>query len=132
MVMYVGDSITDVQPLRLVRENGGLAVSFNGNDYSVRESEIAVLSGNTIVTSVLAETFSRLGKNQVLQLVGEWSPSGLKKYCTSTALRERMFGLYPAGFPHVEKITDDNRERIKRESSVFRKTVRGEAIGKLG
>ncbi|UCC58909.1 MAG: HAD hydrolase family protein [Candidatus Bathyarchaeum sp.] len=131
-VMYVGDSITDVQPLRLVRENGGLAVSFNGNDYSVRESEIAVLSGNTTVTSVLAETFSRLGKNQVLQLVEEWSPSGLKKYCASPALRERMLGLYPKVFPQVEKITDDNRERIKRESSVFRKTVRGEAIGKLG
>ncbi len=131
-VMYVGDSITDVQPLRLVRENGGLAVSFNGNDYSVRESEIAVLSGNTIVTSVLAETFSRLGKAQVLKLVEEWSPSGLKKYCESPALRERMLDLYPEVFPQVEKITAENLERLKRESSVFRKTVRGEAIGKLG
>lgn len=131
-VMYVGDSITDVQPLRLVRENGGLAVSFNGNDYSVRESEIAVLSGNTTVTSVLAETFSRLGKNQVLKLVEEWSPLELKKYCASPALRERMIALYPEDFPQVEKISDDNRERLKRESSLFRKTVRGEAIGKLG
>ncbi len=131
-VMYVGDSITDVQPLRLVRENGGLAVSFNGNDYSVRESEIIVLSGNTIVTSVLAETFSRLGKNQVLKLVEEWNPLGLKKYCANPKLQEQMLALYPKVFPQVEKITDDNRERLKRESSVFRKSVRGEAIGKLG
>ncbi len=131
-VMYVGDSITDVQPLRLVRENGGLAVSFNGNDYSVREAEIAVLSGNTVVTSVLAETFSRLGKNQVLKLVEEWGSLGLKKYCGSPALRERMTALYPEGFPQVERITADNMERLKRESSLFRKTVRGEAIGKLG
>ena len=131
-VMYVGDSITDVPPLRLVRESGGLSVSFNGNDYAVRESEIAVLSGNTTVTSVLAETFSRQGKKQVFSLVEEWSPSGLNKICVSPELRERMLRLFPDGFPQVEQVTDDNLERLKRESSVFRKTVRGEAIGKLG
>ena len=131
-VMYLGDSITDVPPLRLVRENGGLSVSFNGNDYAVRESEIAVLSGNTTVTSVLAEAFSRLGKRHVFRLVEEWNPLGLKKYCASPELRERMFVLYPDGFPQVERVTDDNIERLKRESSIFRKTVRGEAIGKLG
>ena len=131
-VMYVGDSITDVQPLILVRKNGGLAVSFNGNDYAVRESEVAVLSGNTIVTSVLAETFSRSDKNQVLKLVKEWSLLGLKKCCASPALRERMNILYPKGLPQVEKITDESMERLKRESSLFRKSVRGEAIGKLG
>jgi len=131
-VMYVGDSITDVPSLRLVRESGGLAVSFNGNDYSVRESEIAVLSGDTTVTSVLAEAFSRQGKEGAFRLVEEWSPSGLKKYCGSPELRARMSVLFPDGFPQVERVTDDNLERLKRESSVFRKTVRGEAIGKLG
>jgi energy-converting hydrogenase A subunit R len=131
-VMYVGDSITDTPPLRLVRENGGLSVSFNGNDYAVRESEIAVLSGNTTVTSVLAEAFSRHGKKQVFRLVEEWGPLGLKKICVSPELRERMLRLFPDGFPQVEQVTADNMERLKRESSVFRKTVRGEAIGKLG
>ncbi len=131
-VMYAGDSITDVPPLRLVRENGGLTVSFNGNDYAVREAEVAVLSGNTIVTSVLAESFSRLGKNQILKLIEEWTPSGLKKYCVNSALQERMLALYPDGFPQVEEINANNMERLKRESSIFRKSVRGEAIGKLG
>jgi len=131
-VMYVGDSITDVPPFQFVRKNGGLTVSFNGNEYAIREAEIAVLSGNTIVTSVLAEVFSRLGKESVIRLVKEWSPSGLKKYCASPMLRERMFKLYPKTFPQVEKITAVNRERLKKESSAFRKTVRGEAIGKLG
>jgi len=131
-VMYVGDSITDVPPFQLVRKNGGLTVSFNGNEYAIREAEIAVLSGNTIVTSVLAEAFSRLGKDHVIRLVEEWTPSGLKKYCATPVLRERMFKLYPHAFPQVERITDGNRERLKRESSAVRKTVRGEAIGKLG
>jgi energy-converting hydrogenase A subunit R len=131
-VMYVGDSITDVPPLRLVRENEGLAVSFNGNDYAVREAEIAVLSGNTTVTSVLADSFNRLGRTKTFQLVEKWGPSGLQEYYADSTLREKMLALYPDGFPHVERITDDNMERLKRESSIFRKSVRGEAIGKLG
>ena len=131
-VMYVGDSITDVPPFQLVRKNGGLTISFNGNEYAIREAEIAVLSGNTIVTSVLAEVFSRVGKDHVIKLVEEWSPSGLKKYCATPMLRETMLKLYPHAFPHVEMITANNRERLKKESSAFRKTVRGEAIGKLG
>jgi energy-converting hydrogenase A subunit R len=131
-VMYVGDSITDVQPLRLVRENGGLAVSFNGNDYAVRESGVAVLSGNTVVTSVLVESFSRVGKNQTLKLVEEWSLSGLQKYRVNFTLQKQMSALYPDGLPKVERITSSNMERLKRESSLFRKSVRGETIGKLG
>ncbi|HDQ06141.1 MAG TPA: hypothetical protein ENN36_05405 [Candidatus Bathyarchaeota archaeon] len=131
-VMYVGDSITDVQPLRLVKESGGLSVSFNGNGYAVRESDVAVLSGDTTVTSVLAEAFSRHGKEGAVSLVEEWGPLALKKYSVSYELRERMSVLFPDGFPWVERVTDDNLERLKRESSVFRKTVRGEAIGKLG
>ncbi len=131
-VMYVGDSITDVPPFQLVRKNGGLTISFNGNEYAIREAEIAVLSGNTIVISVLAEAFSRLSQDHVIRLVEEWNPSGLKKYCATSTLRERMFKLYPEAFPQVEIITAANRERLKKESSAFRKTVRGEAIGKLG
>ena len=131
-VMYVGDSITDVPPFQLVRKNGGLSISFNGNEYAIREAEIAVLSGDTIVTSVLAEVFSRLGKDHVIRLVEEWGPSGLKRYCATLMLRAGMFKLYPDVFPQVEMITDGNRERLKKESRAFRKTVRGEDIGKLG
>ncbi|MFB0501310.1 MAG: HAD hydrolase family protein [Candidatus Bathyarchaeia archaeon] len=131
-VMYVGDSITDVPPFQLVRKKGGLTISFNGNEYAIREAEFAVLSDHTIVTSVLAETFSRLGKDQVVRLIEEWNSSGLKKHCVAPTLRERMVKLYPAAFPQVEMIIADNRERLKKESCTFRKTVRGEAIGKLG
>lgn len=131
-VMYVGDSITDVPPFQLVRKNGGLTISFNGNDYAIREAEIAVLSSNTIVTSVLADAFSRFGKNHVVKLVKEWSPSALKKYCATSTLLDRMLKLYPKNLPQVEIITAGNRKRLKKESSAFRKTVRGEAIGKLG
>ena len=130
-VMYVGDSITDAQALRLVRENGGLAVSFNGNSYSLQESDVAVLSGNTVVTSVFADVFSREGKEGALNLVKDWNPTGIKKYC-SPVLCERMYKIFNDVFPQVEQLTRANMERLIKESSVFRKSVRGEAIGKLG
>jgi energy-converting hydrogenase A subunit R len=131
-IMYVGDSITDGQALKLVRENGGLAVSFNGNDYSVREADIAVLSGNTVVTSVLAEVFFRKGKDEALNLIKEWNPAGLTKYCNSSELRNQMLEVFSGGFPQVELVTNSSVERLISESNVFRKTVRGEAIGQLG
>ena len=129
--IYFGDSITDVQPFRLVNEHGGLTVSFNGNNYAVREAEIAVLSGHTIITSVLAEVFNRLGKEEVIELVKEWSYTTLRRYC-SPALQSRIVELYPKALPQVELITLNNRERLIEESTAFRKTVRGEAVGGLG
>jgi len=129
--MYIGDSITDVQSFRLIRENRGLTVSFNGNSYAIREAEVAVLSDNTLVTSVLADVFNRLGKDYVIKLVEEWSYSALQRYCTP-ALRSRMFDLYPITLPKVEIITSSNKERLVKESTAFRKTVRGEAVGALG
>ena len=131
-VMYIGDSITDAPALKLVKENGGVAVSFNGNSYSVRESDLSVLSGNTVVTSVLADVFSRLGKEGVLGLVNDWSIVGLKKYCSNSVLIDEMIDVFSGGFPKVERVTYGSVERLISESCVFRKTVRGEAIGKLG
>jgi energy-converting hydrogenase A subunit R len=129
--MYIGDSITDVQSFRLVRENGGLTVSFNGNSYAIREAEIAVLSDNTIVTSVLADVFNRLGRDYVTRLVEEWSYPAVQRYCTP-ALGNRISEFYPRTLPKVEIITFSNKERLVKESTSFRKTVRGEAIGALG
>ena len=45
-VIYFGDSITDVDAFRLVKSGGGMAVSFNGNDWAVREADFAVTAEN--------------------------------------------------------------------------------------
>jgi len=131
-VMYVGDSITDVSAFQLVRKEGGLTISFNGNDYAVREAEIAVLSENAVITAVLADTFNKFGKNGVFKLVKEWNHQAFQKYGVDPSLQEHALKLYPEQLPQVEIITPDNKERLMKESSAFRKTVRGEAIGKLG
>ncbi len=70
--MYVGDSITDVEAFKLVRDNGGLTVSFNGNSYAVKNAEVAVLSESNLVTAVIADLFCKLGKKQTLKALGSW------------------------------------------------------------
>jgi energy-converting hydrogenase A subunit R len=130
-VVYFGDSITDIQCFQLIKRNGGLTISFNGNSYAVREAEVAVLSDNTIVTSILADVFNRLDKENVLQMVKEWSYSALSKY-SAPQLKKHLMKLYPKTLPQIEVITPSNRERLMKESTIFRKTVRGEVIGALG
>lgn len=131
-MMYVGDSITDVECFRLVREEGGVTVSFNGNAYAVREAEIAVLSTNAIVVAVIADVFNRLGKESLYSLVDNWEYTSLKDYNVNSLLLERLRGIFTEGLPKVSRITEQNAKKLASESSAFRKLVRGEQVGGLG
>jgi energy-converting hydrogenase A subunit R len=131
-VMYVGDSITDVETFKIVREHGGLAVSFNGNQYAIKNAEIAVLSENSLVTAVIADIFCRFGKQQALCLVENWGRGELERSAVNLTILNRLFALYPKELPKVKIITRENMEILAKESSEFRKKVRGEAIGRLG
>jgi energy-converting hydrogenase A subunit R len=131
-VMYVGDSITDVEAFRLVRDHGGLTVSFNGNHYAVKNAEIAVLSENSMVTAIIADLFCKLGKQQTVRVLKNWDSKALRKSAVSQPLLGRFLALYPAALPKVQIVTAQNMETIVKESSEFRKKVRGEAIGRLG
>jgi energy-converting hydrogenase A subunit R len=134
-VMYVGDSITDVEPLRFVKENNGLAISFNGNEYAVREAEIAVISQNTIVTSILADLHSRFNRDYILGFVKAYSKDpeiALENFRISFHLVDQFKKIFnDQELPEIELI-NDNWEEITKKSVKCRKKVRGEAIGGLG
>lgn len=131
-VMYVGDSITDDEAFKLVEREGGLTVSFNGNQYAVRNAEIAVLSEDSIVTAVVADVFLRFGKPEVLDLVEGWNRETLEKSGVNRGLVERLFRVYSGKLPKVKIVTGRNMEALALESSRFRNRVRGEAVGRLG
>jgi energy-converting hydrogenase A subunit R len=131
-VMYVGDSITDVEAFKLVRDNGGLTVSFNGNQYAIRSAEVAVLSENSIATAIVADLFCKLGKQQTLRVLENWNYGALRKSAVSQPLLDKLVTLYPEALPKVQIVTGENMETLAKESSEFRKKVRGEAIGRLG
>ena len=131
-VIYVGDSITDVQAFRLVKRGGGIAVSFNGNKYAVKEADIACISGHSIVLSIIADMFLKEGKEAVMELVHNWSMDSMKDCCVDEALIEQLLYIYPKNLPTVEDIKEANRETITRKSEAFRQTLRGKEIGSLG
>jgi energy-converting hydrogenase A subunit R len=131
-VVYVGDSITDVQALQLVKEQGGLAISFNGNRYAVANADIAVLSDTALVTAILVEVFSQRGKKDALNLVGRWSPRAVEEEPIHSSLVTALLEKHPSRLPHVQVVDDQNVEALIEESSRFRMSVRGESIGRLG
>jgi len=131
-VIYIGDSITDVDAFRLVKEDDGLAVSFNGNQYAIKNAEIAILSESSIVTAVIVDVFSRFGKQQALSLVENWNRETLEKSQVNKHLLNSVLRQYPKTLPKVKIVTNQNVETLAKESSEFRKKVRGEAIGRLG
>jgi len=130
--MYVGDSITDVEAFQLVRKNGGLSVSFNGNSYAVKAAEVAVQSESNLVTAALADIFCRHGKQAAIKAVEDWSIEALKKADIDPAIRAELTTLYPDCLPKVQIVTSKNMDSLIKESSEFRKKVRGVNIGRLG
>jgi predicted HAD superfamily phosphohydrolase len=85
-----------------------------------------------MITAIIAEVFGKFGKEQTLKVVENWSHEGLRKTPINQALLNSLFTLYPEKLPKVKIITKENMETLARESSEFRKKVRGEAIGRLG
>jgi energy-converting hydrogenase A subunit R len=131
-VMYVGDSITDVEAFQLVRANGGLTLSFNGNNYAVRSAEMVVLAESNLVTAVIADIFFKFGKQKTINAIQNWNIETLKNSEIDLALLKQFLSLYPQALPKAEIVTTQNMETLTNESCGFRKKVRGVAIGKLG
>ncbi|MFB0507012.1 MAG: hypothetical protein ACETWT_09800 [Thermodesulfobacteriota bacterium] len=131
-VIYVGDSITDVQAFKLVRDGGGVAVSFNGNGYAIRSAEICCISKDTFVVSLLASSFYKGGRDAVLELAARWSRDSIKERKVEEDLGIRLHAISDEDFPKVKLIAESNLHGLIEESEGFRKRVRGVEIGSLG
>ncbi len=131
-VMYVGDSITDIEAFKLVRDNGGLTISFNGNNYAVQNAEVAVLSESNLVTAVIAELFCKFGKEVAINALQSWGFPALEYSEVDAALIKQLSSAYPNGLPKAQIVTTQNMDSLVKESSEFRKKVRGVAVGRLG
>lgn len=114
-VMYVGDSITDVQAFQATKKNGGLAVSFNGNRYAIETAEIALVAENTKAISLVADAFETGGKSDVYRLLSEMDTHIMKEIKARCAV----------------VIDENNREDIIQKSQAMRSKIRGIA-GHLG
>jgi energy-converting hydrogenase A subunit R len=129
-VMYVGDSITDVEAFKLVSNNGGLSVSFNGNNYAIKNAKVAVLSESNLVTAIIADLFCKLGAKNTLKTLSSWRIEALKGTVNENLIKKLT--SQNKAFPKVQIVTGENMESLIKESSEFRKKVRGVAVGRLG
>ena len=66
-IIYVGESITDVNALSLVREQGGLSISYNGSRQAVLNAEYIVVSKDAGILKEMALTFCQSGKKGIKQ-----------------------------------------------------------------
>jgi len=123
-VMYIGDSITDVQALKLVKKEGGVAVSFNGNRYALRAAEIGCVSTNFLPLKILGEVFRKDGKEGLEKILRQGRRNMGDK------VQEELSSLKPP--PELTIVNENNLETLISKSESMRKYVRGEKIGTLG
>ena len=136
-ILYIGDSITDVEPLDFARKNNGISISFNGNEYPLKVAEIAIVSPSAIATAVIADIYARYDKNKVLEFIDDYnSTENMEKLFDDCdiddEIKKRFFSIFTNGYPLIQIITDENYENILKESKKMRNDIRGQDIGGLG
>ena len=137
-ILYIGDSITDVEPLDFARKNNGLSISFNGNEYPLRVAEIAIVSPSAITTAVIANVYINNDKNNVLKFIEDYNVSkDIEKlfddYEIDSEIKKEFFSTFDVeNYPLIQIISDENYEDILKVSKEMRNNIRGEDIGGLG
>ncbi len=127
----VGDSITDFKMLETIKEKGGLAVAFNGNEYSIPYADIALATVDQRFLLPILTAFNESGREGAIEaarrLGGATFEEILKELPQSIA-NAIPEGIKPPAY-HIIKESDTN-EIIKIHNE-YRTLVRG-AAGKLG
>lgn len=131
-LMYVGDSSTDVPAFEMVRQGGGLALSFNGNRYAVQAAEIIVVADTAWPVALLAAVFLQWGREGVVELAQSSRPGASKYLILPEAMIEPIvMGLEGSTFNLYHPATSRLSEAMA-DSAAMRQRLRGEAIAALG
>ena len=136
-ILYIGDSITDVEPLKFARENGGISISFNGNEYPLKVAQIAIVSPSAIATMLVSDVYAKYDKNKVLEFIKDYNNSNdykelFEEYDIDSDIQKEFFSNFTDKYPLIQIVSDDNYETILKESKQMRNTLRGQDIGGLG
>lgn len=136
-IIYAGDSITDVEPLEYAKNHGGLAVSFNGNEYPLNVANIAIVSDNAVATSIIIDLYSRFDKEYVFEFIRTYDERGPDDAFADFEVDYALIEEFERAFinkeaPVIAIITEDNRDWILAKSKAMRTGIRGKDIGGLG
>ena len=136
-MLYIGDSITDVEPLEFAKNNDGISISFNGNEYPLNAAEIAIVSKSAIATAVVANVYADNDKKTVLKFIKDYNKSNdneklFDDYKINEDIKKEFFSIFDEDYPIIQIITDENYEDLLTKSKAMRNNIRGEDIGGLG
>lgn len=121
---YIGGATIDYQSMDLVRDGGGLAMSFNGSEFAVHGCNIAVMSRDCTAAAVLAGEFYSRGIEAVYDLVENWDREKLRRRdCPDRNLMNAMLAANPRKLPEVYRVTRDNAAEIADRSDTYRKKL---------
>ncbi|MHA1836293.1 MAG: HAD hydrolase family protein [Candidatus Odinarchaeia archaeon] len=135
-IIAVGDSITDMNMLSRVKKEGGIAISFNGNQYSIPKANIAVTSPNQMGSIPVFENH-----DDIWNWLSEWQsqyesfkgnpgkiPEGLVSHET------RKYFIKENFVPRIDNLKDIDDKSLKeiiKLQKEMRSKVRG-WVGSLG
>jgi len=137
-ILYIGDSITDVEPLEFARKNNGISISFNGNEYPLKVAEIAIVSPSAITTCVIANILSKTDKDNVLNFIKDYNDSNnlmelFYSYEIDLEIKNKFFDIFKdENYPLIKIVDENNFESILKLSKDMRNNIRGQDIGELG
>jgi energy-converting hydrogenase A subunit R len=131
-VIYVGDSVTDVQALTAVRAGGGLGISFNGNRQAVKAAEVSIIADNAWPIALMASVFLLWGKEGVMELATKGT-AGASRYLVlpEAVIDILMRGLQGRNF-NLYATAKRDPEEIAAESTAMRARLQGAAVAALG
>lgn len=137
-ILYIGDSITDVEPLDFAHKNNGVSISFNGNEYPLKVAEIAIVSPSAITTAVIANIYAENDKNKVLKFIEDYNDADdleklFEDYNIDLEIANKFFSIFnDTNSPLIQIISQDNFDDILKVSKEMRTNIRGQDIGGLG
>lgn len=70
-IVYVGDSITDDRTHKFVKENGGLSIAVNGDEFAIRNAVVAVATESMTELKPLLDAWYRGGIEYVKRFVDQ-------------------------------------------------------------
>ncbi len=140
-VLYVGDSITDVQALELIKNAEGMAISFNGNRYSIKAAKWACMCGNTAIIGGIARLLTLNGMEAMDELMADMDSDqaegtgfldALASMGVEPVFLEPLRLLRDKDAPRIFLVNSTNISDVIKDSEYMRKNVRGLSVGELG
>jgi energy-converting hydrogenase A subunit R len=144
--VVVGDSITDYKMLGRVREEGGVAVAFNGNRYAIPYSNVGLATTDMRFLLVVIAAHMRAGARGALEAAAAWEmrreefmaePGKIPKELIPEDVRKALAsGMKEKGFfgPRFHLLSGAGKEKLEAVAKIHsesRALVRG-AAAKLG